>query len=652
MTEQPEALDAPVAAPAWYDEGAPEVSVVILDHDRPDLTRTCLGHLWAHTAGRRYEIIVVDNGSAPENHAALRRIPGPFRLIRLEVNRFFGEGNNIGAEAARGPYLLFLNNDAFVTPGWLDPLVRQLETKPLLGGVGPRLLFPDGRVQEAGAFVTTDGHTVQVGRSGTHAPDEVEEDHIVDYCSAACFLLRRDLFLAVGGFDPAYEPAYYEDVDLCLRIAARGLFIGYCAGSQVVHIANATSSVQEATLGLSRAVEINRVQLLRTWGETLAAREHAALAPTPALRRGDARPRAVLYTPYDLIPGGGERYLLTAATALLRDFDVHLATEEAYSRIRLGALGRSLGLDLHGLGLVTRRELGRLGPLALSVQIGNEALPAWPGFALRNLYICQFPFPQARPDLLRRTGNLDNCAATLVYSDFVRSHLLAARAALGLADRPVEVLAPPVPPAPEGTVPAPLVPPYRIVLIGRFFTGGHDKRHDIAIEAVRRLAATGLPVRLDLIGSVLPHAAYQEHYARLLALAEGLPVTFHPNATPAVLQALLARAHLYIHATGHGVDARLHPEACEHFGISVLEAMSHGLVPFVVDNGGPAGFVQDGRNGFTYADLDGLVARITAALGAPRQFEEMRAAARATAAHFGEAAFIEAWRSRAAALLE
>ena len=136
----------------WYDPTAPAVSIIILNLNKSGLTRQCLREVWRYTEGHTYEIIVVDNGSKPEEFSKLADTPGLFKLIRLPVNRYFGEGNNIGVEASRGRYLVFLNNDAFVSKGWLEPLISTFGNEPNVGGVGPRMVYPDGRLQEAGAF--------------------------------------------------------------------------------------------------------------------------------------------------------------------------------------------------------------------------------------------------------------------------------------------------------------------------------------------------------------------------------------------------------------------------------------------------------------------------------------------------------------------
>ena len=156
----------------WYDAKSPEVSIIVLNFNKSDLTRECLNHIVANTTGRRYEIVIVDNGSDPAETQNLSGLDFEFKLVMLPVNRYFGEGNNIGVEASRGRYLVFLNNDAFATPNWLEPLIAVLENQLAAGGVGPKLLYPDGRLQEAGGSpkkrrrCDTAGHALRYGNGG------------------------------------------------------------------------------------------------------------------------------------------------------------------------------------------------------------------------------------------------------------------------------------------------------------------------------------------------------------------------------------------------------------------------------------------------------------------------------------------------------
>src|SRR5207244_10579862 len=182
----------------------------------------------------------VDNGSRADEVDGITAMGERLRLISLKENRFFGDGNNIGVEHAKGRYVVFLNNDCQVTPDWLQPLIATLEQQPLCGGVGPKLLYPDGRLQEAGAFMGSNGWALP-----RHYPpfdaELADRTHVVDYCSAACFLTTRKLFAALGGFDPIFSPAFFVDADLAFRIADLGMFIYCCPQSTIYHHENATT---------------------------------------------------------------------------------------------------------------------------------------------------------------------------------------------------------------------------------------------------------------------------------------------------------------------------------------------------------------------------------------------------------------------------
>src|SRR5262249_35570330 len=149
----------------------------------------CVATVRRNTRAVSYEIVVVDNGSSPGDLEALTKGVGNARVISLSENMFFGEGNNIGAEIARGEVLLFLNNDAFVTSDCIDQLVSQLTVCFSAGAIGPKFLYPDGSLQEAGSFLRPQGWPIQQGKKDlTVAVHFNHGCHIVDYCSAACLM--------------------------------------------------------------------------------------------------------------------------------------------------------------------------------------------------------------------------------------------------------------------------------------------------------------------------------------------------------------------------------------------------------------------------------------------------------------------------------
>ncbi len=647
-----------------------DVSIIVVNFNKSDLTRDCLRHIWAHTHDRRYEIIVVDNGSSTVEFEKLASFPGEFHLIRLPVNRFFGEGNNIGVEASCGRYVVFLNNDAFVTDHWLAPLIDILENQSDAGGVGPKFLYPDGRVQEAGAVLNERGITIQRGKLYKIEPELLDSIGIVDYCTAACFATTRAIFDRISGFDPTFEPGYYEDTDLCFRVTSLGLSIYYCPYSVVHHIENATTSA--FWHGLDDIKEINRKKFLSRWGDYLSARSCTGGAPLPPLvplspfppirarvvHHPRARdPIAVFHIPYDLTPGPAAHYFLTAASALATSHRVHMVTDAPYSHYRLDHLARCLSLDLSRTSLITRSDLHGLGAIDVFCHIGDHVYPIVPGMGHRNFYMCRSPFFASSENLTHSWENLRDYNWVLVDSRFALDALLGKINAFQF-ETEVEVLAPPVPINP---------PPIKrvrdtsgrtiIASVGDFFTNRQDRRQDVLIEGIKRLADAGIHAELHLAGELHSYSKYllhpdPEHSRRYEALrqqAEGLPVCFHPDMSPDGLRDLLYRATIYWHATGFDYDHKLNPENCEHFGASILEAMAVGCIPLVVSNGGPTEFVRDGDTGFQYATLEELIIKTRDLLQNPTRTTAMRERAMLEAQKFSTPVFEEKWRRMVAA---
>jgi glycosyltransferase involved in cell wall biosynthesis len=167
-----------------------------------------------------------------------------------------------------------------------------------------------------------------------------------------------------------------------------------------------------------------------------------------------------------------------------------------------------------------------------------------------------------------------------------------------------------------------------IVSVGRFFGehAGHSKRQLEMVRAFRQLIERGLHGwRLVLIGGC--DAAHRDYAMAVKREALGLPVEVRLNAPGEVLDDALARASIYWHAAGLGVDVERHPDGVEHFGIAPIEAMSAGAVPVVYGVGGPAEVVEHGVSGLHFRTLDELVERTYDLIGAPERLAVLRAAA-------------------------
>jgi glycosyltransferase involved in cell wall biosynthesis len=182
-----------------------------------------------------------------------------------------------------------------------------------------------------------------------------------------------------------------------------------------------------------------------------------------------------------------------------------------------------------------------------------------------------------------------------------------------------------------------------ILGVGRFFAAkaGHSKKQLEMVEAFGRLVARGGAEgwSLHLVGGC--SEADQGYLDQVRAAAEGLPVELHVDAPGAELADLYARASIFWHATGLGEDAEHDPDRMEHFGISIVEAMSAGAVPVVLGQAGPAEIVDPGRDGHHFTDLDDLVDQTIALIDDPDQLARLSAGAAERAAYFGLEAFAE-----------
>lgn len=267
----------PLAIPPM--SGAGGVSIVIPVLDKAAITHNCLKALIDHTAAGSYEAIVVDNGSGDATREMLASVDG-LRVIRNDTNLGFVDACNRAARVARGEFVVFLNNDTAVLPGWLDALTSTLKRDSPAGAVGAKLLYPDGRLQEAGGIIWSDGSGWNYGRGEDPEAPEFNYVREVDYCSGACLMVRRRLFEEISGFDSRYSPAYYEDADLCFRLRERGYRVLYQPASQVVHLEGGTAGT-DLSSGFKRYQQPNRRAFVERHSAALA-KQHA---PRPRLVR-------------------------------------------------------------------------------------------------------------------------------------------------------------------------------------------------------------------------------------------------------------------------------------------------------------------------------------------------------------------------------
>lgn len=259
----------------------PAASIVIPVYDQFAHTLACLRALAAHPPATPFEIVVVDDGSSDETVSALPRIDG-VRYHRRAQNGGFIAACNDGASLARGEYLVFLNNDTLPQPGWLEALIGTFDAHPDAGLVGAQLLYPDGRLQEAGGVVFADGSGWNYGRF--ESPEDPRFAYLrdCDYASGAAIAIRRALFSALGGFDARYAPAYYEDTDLAFAVRAAGKRVLYQPASRVIHAEGGTAGT-DTSAGMKAYQVRNRGIFAEHRRDALTQQLPANTVPTPAL---------------------------------------------------------------------------------------------------------------------------------------------------------------------------------------------------------------------------------------------------------------------------------------------------------------------------------------------------------------------------------
>ncbi len=257
------------AAPAY-----PSSSIIIPTYNGWKLVKDCLVALGETLPSNAdVEIVVVDDGSSDGTMDRLaewsRREPR-LRPVACPRNGGFIAACNRGAKSATGEVLVFLNNDTLPLPNWLEPLLRGMRDLPDAGAVGGKLIYPDGRLQEAGGIIFSDASGANFGRNDTR-PDAPLYNFVrpVDYCSGALLATRRALFEELGGFDVYYSPAYYEDTDYCFRVRNRGLRVYYQPESQIVHLEGATSGTDLGS-GVKACQVVNRGRFTQRWQAALS----------------------------------------------------------------------------------------------------------------------------------------------------------------------------------------------------------------------------------------------------------------------------------------------------------------------------------------------------------------------------------------------
>lgn len=252
------------------------VCIIALAYKTTARLLKCVESIYRSAPAVSFELrLVMNEVRNDEIYSLTQQYPGA-TVITSPVNLGFARGCNIASEGTRAEFLVFINDDATVEPGWLDGLVACAQREPDAAAVGSKILFPDGRLQEAGSLVWRDGSTVAIGRGMPADRPELNVVRSAPYCSANGLLVRVADWKNAGGFDTSYYPAYYEDVDLCFALRHRlGRRVLYEPRARIVH----TESSSTDTHFRKFLFKKNRQQFVRKWTAELASYSDAPASP-------------------------------------------------------------------------------------------------------------------------------------------------------------------------------------------------------------------------------------------------------------------------------------------------------------------------------------------------------------------------------------
>ena len=241
----------------------PKVSIVLPVHNKFSLTYNCIASLILCGDASSIEVIVVDDKSADET-CDIESIVENVIYVRNDINQGFLLSSKRGANVASGEYIVFLNNDTEVTSNWLDEMINVFDQYEDVGAVGSKLIYPSGRLQEAGGIVWGSGKPWNIGNGQNAEHPKFNYTRQVDYLSGASLMVSRRVWDEIGGFSEELVPAYYEDTDLAFKVRDAGYRTIYCPFSTVIHF-EGMSNGRDVNVGVKKFQNVNAPKFRRKW---------------------------------------------------------------------------------------------------------------------------------------------------------------------------------------------------------------------------------------------------------------------------------------------------------------------------------------------------------------------------------------------------
>jgi GT2 family glycosyltransferase/glycosyltransferase involved in cell wall biosynthesis len=250
---------------ALRDAPEPHVTIVVVTYNNLEFTKACLLSLERHADYRECDVIVVDNASSdgtPEFLAAWAAAAPGRTVIANSENTGFAAANNQGVRAAAGEYVVLLNNDTFVTDGWIRTMLRHLRRDSRLGMVGP---VTNNIGNEAKIDINYANMEEMAVACREHTTRHLGEAMRIPVLAFFCVMIQRDLYLRIGGLDEGYGRGFFEDDDFCKRLGQEGLDVA-CAEDVFVHHHLSASFEKVSTQERKTLFERNKARFEERWG--------------------------------------------------------------------------------------------------------------------------------------------------------------------------------------------------------------------------------------------------------------------------------------------------------------------------------------------------------------------------------------------------
>ena len=326
----------------------PQVSIVIPVFNQWQYTYSCLKAILENTKEVKYEVIIGDDFSSDLTKEITKYVKNIVH-IRNEKNLGFLLNCNHASQYTKGQYILFLNNDTNVQDNWLKPLTELIESDDSIGMVGSKLVYANGRLQEAGGIFWKDASAWNFGnRCDPNAPEYnyVKE---VDYISGASIMLSNKLWQEIGGFDKMFVPAYCEDSDLAFEVRKRGYKVMYQPKSVVVHF-EGISNGTDTSCGQKAYQVVNQKKFYEKWRKILE-REHFPNGENVFLARDRSRNKKTIlvvdhYVPtFDMDAGSRTVYQYLKLLADM-NFNVKLIGDNFYKSEPYSTQFEQMGIEI------------------------------------------------------------------------------------------------------------------------------------------------------------------------------------------------------------------------------------------------------------------------------------------------------------------